>query len=384
MKRFGWLLVLMLVASPGWAAKKITVQQLKDLLTSMQAAKKSDADTAAALKDVELSEELTTPMMDSFSGLVPGQLTTEQLYILEIRSAILPAPAADIPTAPAPDAAAQKAILDKVFDYSTKTYAQLPAVSATKVTRRFQDNPQMSQGSLGAHSTATVAPPTSPIRYSGSNDYPVVFKSGVEENPLANDKTHWGDNGMIALLGQQPVLSTVLEEAQAGGKINFVRWETVYGHQAAVFSFAVDKKKTHYAVNYCCFPESTDAADQDMNMRGTNGPGGNSQGNYRSNSNWKPVKAIVPYHGEIFVDPATGIVVRLITQADFKGSELVRQEDQRIDYAVETVGGKSLVLPARSIVDTTELPWGDSIQGRLALRHTLFTSTYKDYQAAGS
>jgi hypothetical protein len=160
-----------------------------------------------------------------------------------------------------------------------------------------------------------------------------------------------------------------------------VRWETVYGHQAAVFNFSVDKKKTHYAVDYCCFPESTDAADQDMNMRGTNGPGGNSQGNYRSNSNWKPVKAIVPYHGEIFVDPATGIVVRLITQAEFKGSELVRQEDQRIDYAVETVGGKSLVLPARCIVDTTELPWGDSIQGRMTLRHTLFTSTYKDYQA---
>jgi len=47
MKRFGWLLVLMLVASPGWAAKKITVQQLKDLLASMLEAKKTDVDFAA-------------------------------------------------------------------------------------------------------------------------------------------------------------------------------------------------------------------------------------------------------------------------------------------------------------------------------------------------
>jgi hypothetical protein len=384
----------MLVASPGWAAKKITVQQLKDLLTSLQQAKKSDEDTAAALRDVDLSEELTTPMMDSFAGMVPGQLTTEQLYILEIRSAILPPPSADIPTAPAPDAAAQKAILDKALDYSTKVYAQLPAVSATKVERRFQDNPQINAGSVGSHSTAVVAGPTSPIRYKGANDYSVTFHSGAEDNPLAKEKTHWGDNGMIALLGQQPVLPTVLQEAEAGGKVTFVRWESVYGHQAAVFSFAVDKKKTHYAVNYCCFPESTDTADQDINMRGGSGtsvgtsasnqPGGNAQGNYMPNANWKPVKTTVPYHGEIFIDPNTGIVVRLITQADFKSSELVRQEDQRIDYAVETVGGKELVLPVRSTIETQELPWGDSIQGRQALRHTLFTSTYKNYQAAGS
>ncbi|MGD0736829.1 MAG: hypothetical protein ABR976_16985 [Terracidiphilus sp.] len=392
MKRFGWLLVLVLVATPGWAAKKITVQQLKDLLTSMQQAKKTDDEVAAALKDVELGEELTTPMMDSFASLVPGQLTTEQLYILEIRSAILPPPAADIPSAPAPDAAAQKAILDKTFDYATKTYSQLPAVTATKVERRFQDNPQINPGSVGSHSIAVVAGPTSPIRYKGANDYSVTFKNGAEENPLVNEKKHWGDNGMVALLGQQPVLPTVLEEAQAGGKISFVRWEMVYGHQAAVFSFAVDKKKTHYAVNYCCFPESTDAADQDLNMRGgsstavgssgSNQPGGNAQGNYMANSTWKPVKATVPYHGEFFVDPNSGIVVRLITQADFKSSELVRQEDQRIDYAVETVGDKSLVLPVRSTIETLELPWGDSIQGRQALRHTLFTSTYKNYQPA--
>jgi len=392
MKRFGWLVLLMLVASPGWAAKKITVEQLKQMLTSMQAAGKSDADVVAALKDVELGEELTTPMMDSFSSLVPGQLTTEQLYILEIRSAILPPPAADIPSAPAPDAAAQKAILDKTFEYASKTYAQLPAVTATKVERRFQDNAQINPGSVGAHSTAVVAGPTPPIRYSGSNDYSVTFKNGAEENPLAKEKTHWGDNGLIALLGQQPVLSTVLAEAQAGGKINFVRWESVYGHQTAVFSFAVDKKKTHYAVNYCCFPEDTDAADQDLNMRGGVGPvaggasastqpGGNSQGNYMKNANWKPVKATVPYHGEFFVDPNTGIVVRLITVADFKSSELVRQEDQRIDYAVETVGDKSLVLPVRDIVETLELPYGDSVQGRQTLRHTLFTSAYKNYQA---
>jgi hypothetical protein len=395
MKRFEWILVLLMAASPAWAARKITVGQLEDLLKSMQQAKKTDADVAAELKDVELSEELTANMMNSMAGFVPGQLTTEQLYVLEIRSAVLPPPASDLPATPPPDAATQKAILDKAFDYATKTYAQLPALTATKATRRFQDNAQLNMGSVGSHSTATVAGPTPPIRYTALTETPVTLQNGAEQNPLANDKTHWGDNGMIALLGQVPVLTAVLQDAQAAGKINWLRWESVNGYPFAVYSFAVDKKKTHYAVNYCCFPESSEAADQDLNLRGGVGspnaastpssqPGGNAQGNYKSNTSWKNFKATVPYHGEIFVEAATGIVVRLVIEGDFKSSELVRQEIQRIDYAPETVGGKTMVVPIRSIIDTLELPFGDTERGRLTMRHTLFSATYKNYQPAGN
>jgi hypothetical protein len=47
MKRFGWIFVLLIAASPALAAKSITVQQLKDLLVADQQAKKADADVAA-------------------------------------------------------------------------------------------------------------------------------------------------------------------------------------------------------------------------------------------------------------------------------------------------------------------------------------------------
>src|ERR1035438_7274827 len=104
----------------------MTVQQLKDILAADQKSQKSDGDVAAELKDVDLTEELTHSTMDSFKPMIPGQLTTEQLFVLEIRSAVLAPPVSDIPTTPAPDAAKQKAILDKATDYATKTYAQLP------------------------------------------------------------------------------------------------------------------------------------------------------------------------------------------------------------------------------------------------------------------
>jgi hypothetical protein len=154
----------------------------------------------------------------------------------------------------------------------------------------------------------------------------------------------------------------------------------VNGKQAAVFSFSVDKKKTHYAVNYCCFPD----LDQTGRMSYSSPSQGNmnpvAKGNMQTTTDWHPFKSAVPYHGEIFVDPDTGIVVRLDTQAEFKTSDVVHQEDQRIDYLPVTVGGKALVLPVKSVVNTEVVPNGDSGAGKYSTRHTLFTAEYKDYK----
>ena len=391
MKRFGWILALWMATAPAWAAGKMTVQQLKDLLISLQKANTADADVAAQLKDVELTEEMTHSAMNGLGPYVPGQLTTEQLYVLEARSAVLAPPAADLPTTPAPDAATQKAILDKAIDYTNKTYAQLPTLTATKATRRFQDKTEFTQGSIAAHSSVAVAAPISPIRYTAGDEATVTLQNGADRNPLENDKTQWGRNGMIALLGQGPALTTVLREAQGTGKIDWVRWETIDGKQAAVYSFVVDKKVSRYAVNYCCFPETSQEGQ--MTMRGLSGPGagpggtaagGDTQGNYAINATWRNFKATVPYHGEIFVDPDSGTVVRLITQADFKSGDWVRQEDQCIQFGVVTVGDKPMIVPVTTYINTLSRPYGDNQKAATIQRHTLFISEYKNYQAGAA
>jgi hypothetical protein len=356
------------------------VEELKGLLAANQKAQKSDADVAAELKDVELTEELTHSSMDSVKPLVPGKLTTEQLFVLEIRSAVLPPPTSEIPATAAPDAAKQKAILDKATEYVTKTYAQMPALTATRTLRRFQDNASQDQPALGSHSSAVLAATYTPIHYTASDDASVTFKNGIEVNPLVGEKTHWGDNSMIALLGQAPDPGTVLADAQAAGKVSWLRWQTVSGHDLAVFSYSVDKKKTHYAVNYCCFPETSQLGA--VGMRGT--VNGGETGNYQTNARWKEFKATEPYHGEIFVDPDTGVIYRLITEVEFKGSDPVKAENQRIDYGVESLGDKKLVVPGFVTIDTVERPYPDSPQGRFILRHTLFTATYSGYKLGGS
>ena len=377
MNRLGWILVFLVAASPAWAVKKITVQQLKDLLVSQQQARKTDAEVAVELKQVELSEELTSSMIGTMLEYLPGPLTTEQISILEARSAVLAPPPSDLPTTPAPDAAAQKALLDKTVDYAEKTYAQLPHLTATKETLRYQDDTQPPVAGSNKDLSASWEDPNQGtvnkfIHFIAFTETPVESRNGAEIASRVKDKTPWGANGRIVLYGPGPVLGAIVQEAQAAGKLTWLRWETVNGQRTAVFSFAVDKKKSHYAVDYCCFPDTD-------RVGGVNSVIANTTQIY---SNWKDVKATAPYHGELFVDPDTGVVVRLVIKADFKPSDVVHQEDTRIDYSLVTVGGNPLMLPVRTIVDTEVVPVGDDSSSKFSIRHTLFTTLYKNYQLA--
>jgi hypothetical protein len=395
MKQLGLVLVLALAATPAWCAKKVTVAELKDTLASMHRDNKGDADVANALKQLELSEELTRSVMNDVVADVPGPLSTEQIYVLEARSAMLAPPPSDIPTAAAPDAAAQKAILDKTADYVSKSYGALPGLAATKTTIRFQDNVEAAAPSSGIHGSASdvstgssFVSPYQFIHYINSTDAQVVSDHGAERLPAGKDKTPWGANKMIALQEPDPSLGAVFAEAQGAGDFKWLRWETVNGKQAAVYSFDVPKKKAHFAVNVCCFPDVSQtgvasfSSASASSARGSGG--GGAKGNFQTNTNWNDYKTSVPYHGELFIDPDSGIVVRMITEAELKPSEVVHQVDERIDYGPVTVGGKMLVLPIKTIVDTEVVPNGDSgAAGRYSVRRTLFTSEYKDYQVAG-
>jgi tetratricopeptide (TPR) repeat protein len=396
-KRFVCILALIVLALPAWPAKKISVGELEDSLKTMQAEKKSDAEVATALKQVELSEELTRSAMNKLLNEAAGSLTREQLYALEARSALLPPPAEDIPPTPAPDATAQKDILDKAAAYVTNDWSQLPVVTAAKTTLRFQDNMEATAASSGLHGGSqdasigsAVIEPYQYIHYINSTESLYFSNHGVEKLP--EDKTTWGPNGMIALREPVPGLGEVFAEAQSAGSMHWLRWEDVNGKPAAVFSFQVPKKESRFNANVCCFPEVTQAGvvqftSAAMGAAGAPGGGaGGASGNFQTATNWKNFKVSdLPYHGEIFIDPETGIVVRLNTEAEFKPSDVVHQEDTRVDYGPIQVGNAVAVLPIRAVTLTEVAPNGDSqAAGARTLRRTLFTSEFKGYQGDGA
>jgi len=376
LNRFGWILVLLAAGTPSWAAaRKITVEQLGDMLHKMQEFKKADADVATELKQIELTEELKHATMDRLSSAVPGPLSTEQMYVLEAKCATLAPPPADLPATPAPDAAAQKALLDKALGYAADKFAQLPGLTATKTTRRFQDNTQApaNNNGMGGGSVASQSPDSLFVHYIGSNAAPVELQNGVEKLPKKKDSTQWGSNGQIVSQGQGPALNAILQEARTAGTINWLRWETINGRQAGVFKFGVDKKKSHYAITYCCFP--------DLDHTG----GASLFGQTQVYTHWVPFSGNEPYHGQIFVDTATGVILRLVIETDLKSSDPVKQEETRIDYGAVMIDDKPLIVPVRTFLITEVAPSGDSAigTGKYASRHTLFTTEYTDYKPAG-
>ncbi len=161
MKFKGCIALLLLASVAAWPAdKKITVAELKSMLQSMHEQKKTDAEAADALKQVQLSEQLPLATLNSLvqetvaADGASGALSTEQLYVLEARSSLLAPPAADILSNPPPDTAA---LFAKAAAYAANTYAQLPALSADRTTLRFQDNFEALADTTGVHNGAKDA-----------------------------------------------------------------------------------------------------------------------------------------------------------------------------------------------------------------------------------
>ena len=392
------LLALCLLASPAWADKKLTVGQLEDLLRSMQRDKKTDVEVATELKQDELSEQLTRARMNSIIPLVPGPFSTEQIYVLEARSADLIPPPSDLPATPAPDPAAQKAILSRAADYVAHTYDQLPSVAANRTTLRFQDDFNAVGQSSGVVGSATEVDTSTPgfvahrayIRYVNSSESAIAFEHGAEKLVPDNSKVRWGANKMIALQAPDPSLGTVFKEAQASASIQWLRWELINGRPAAVFSYAIPRKQSRLDLKVCCFPKidqqgvahfytSTTAAA--FGGDATSG-GGGVAGDWQTTTDWHDFQATTPYHGEFFIDPDTGVVVRMITQAELKPSDLVHQVDTRIDYGPVKTAARTLILPVKTFVNTLVVPGGDSGAQMYTTRCTLFISEYSSYRPA--
>jgi hypothetical protein len=389
MKHLGWLLLL-LTASPLWSAdnRKITIQELKNLMAADQSAKKSDDEVALDLKQVTLTEELSIATKDSLAGLTPGPHSTEQLFALEARSALLLPPAADLPATAAPDAAAQQAILAKAADYLSKYYSHLPHLTATKSVARFQDGVEGTHSDNSMHSSISANgnilrdQSSLFVRLVSLKSEPTESDAGVEAYTAPKGKLPWGANGIVASIGPALPLNETFQEATTFGNPKFLRWESVNGKPAAVFSFSVEKKKSHYVINYCCFPDvdANSAIDYGMSKGAPPPPSGLDSA--KSSADWKPFKANAAFQGTLFIDPDTGAIVRTITQVDFKGSELVRSEAQRTDYERIPVGDKSLVAVARTYTLATLTTGGENSIAKSPLRHTFVIQSYKDYQLA--
>ncbi len=103
------------------------------------------------------------------------------------------------------------------------------------------------------------------------------------------------------------------------------------------------------------------------------GMGGKSA--YGVANDFQPFKSTPGYHGEFFIHPETGTIVRLIVQVDMKPEDPVKQEDTRIDYAPVTVGGTTSMAPVELMEFSSVSLTGESSR-RMSVRRSLVDRKY--------
>jgi VWFA-related protein len=319
------LLLLVWIALPAFAAKRVTTDQLEKIVAADHG--KQDAKVAQQLANLELSERLSAAKLTRWEADLPGPESRQALVALADASAFLNPPTSELPTAASPDVAAQRQIVALAVDYASKTISKLPDFFATRDTIRFEDTPprQMDSGSLSDVGSMTGSfTPYQPLHPVARSTDTVFYRDGEEmvdsdadkdkqSDSAASGLTTWGEFG--------PILTTVLVDA-AQGTMGWSHWEQGSAGPIAVFSYAVPKAKSHYEVHYCCVQTG--------------------------NEN-RLFKQLAGYHGEVTIDPANGTILRLTVTAEVGKSDPITKANILVEYGPVEIGGATYFCPLKSV-----------------------------------
>ncbi len=192
----------------------------------------------------------------------------------------------------------------------------------------------------------------------------VFYRDGrevVDSGPVKVKKSEAPVPGLKTQGVFGPILQIVLVDA-AQNKLAWSHWEQSDAAQWAVFAYSVPQENSHYQVTYCCVPDPNNLVDPRKEFR-----------------------QLVGYHGEIAVDPATGVIRRITAQADFKPSDPLSKADILVEYAPVDIGGYTYTCPTKSIavsravLDTTSDSVGSESSGAVLWQTFLNDVQFQDY-----
>jgi VWFA-related protein len=373
----------------------MTVAELETVLTADHAAGRKDADEVTRLASYAPSERIGDAELAKLQALSPGPLTSELLRLLAEASLFSPPPAADLPATPAPSFAAQKEMLARTVDYVKTAIPKLPDFLATRSTREYNDNAySLKKGDwavkAGLHLVRTEAHQIG-FRDGHDSDDPAsaLLEAGpeaakkVSANANAGNDNTWDAFRQLQAKGKgrQPrnglsswgefgsILQSVLVDAALSNRIKWARWENRPvdsaepgssvrrpSKQVAVFSYETVEQKSHYPINYCCVVA---------------GDGSHGLVAFRR---------IVPYKGEITIDPEKGSILRVTMDAEMGASDPVMRAAILVDYAPVAIEDADFLCPKRSLALSLAQP--DAVRSvkrpmRLSLNEVRFSNYHK-------
>ena len=331
MRKLPLVFLLLQVALPAFAAKRITVAQLERLVAENHA--KSDAKIAPRFYDLELTERLSAAKLAALETALPGPESRRSLVALADQAAFLDPPPPEIPAATPPDPDTQRRMMAAAVDYATKTMHQLPNLFATRDTIHFEDSPAV-QKDLGEENVSGTFTPYQPLHPVSRSSVAVLYRDGQEVVDAAN-RVPSSSSSLTSKGEFGPILATVLGDAPQGNLI-WSHWEQGPTSLLAVFRFVVPRSNSHYQVEFCCIDNST-------------------------------FRRFSGYHGELTLDPAAGTILRLTLMADLAKADPVVKADIMVEYGPVELGSRTYICPVKSVsifLAPEQLPGVTRVTGR--------------------
>jgi hypothetical protein len=338
MRKSALLLLLAAFALPAPAASRVTVEQLQQAVAAAHG--KPDKAVAQSLGNLELTERLSTARLERLKADLPGDQARLALLALADASAFLDLPAADVPPVAAPNSATQGQIISRAADFVVATISKMPNFFATRTTTRFQDMKvsQLFYQTVFAFNQDfhLVDRLSATVYFRDGREVTEALGAGKVAGRVTSSTglTNWGVFG--------PLLGVVMTDLLKG-KVGWGHWEQGPAGLLAVFRYVVAEDRSNYTVRYCCFRSD--------------------RGEMRE------FEAIPAYHGEIAIDPESGVVFRLVLKTDLQPALPMERADVLVEYGPVEIGGKTYICPAKSISITKA--------GALEFHGTLFYADKK-------
>ena len=360
MRRLILLGLLVAMALPAGAAKRVTVEQLEQALVAGNAAHRADAEVARQIGDLELTERLTEVSLGRLAkNLTMGLRTALALQLLADESAFLDPPASELPATAKPDAATQQRMMDAARGYVVQTWPHLPDFFVTRTTTRFDDSPQvLAKGDWPVHAGMHLL---------GITTKDLTYREGMEVQDPAVQTASTTAASAAPKPEQEQGLTTrgefapelpILFTDTAKGKVSWSHWEQTPAGLAAVYRYSVPKPASHFQVDYCCLAEEFMGGRGDPSGRGQ----ANNGGQRRSGGNAPNVPPTLTkhfvempgYHGSLFINPTTGAVLRVTLEAELNDGDPLTRAATLVQYGPVLIGDRRYIFPVRSLAFSME------------------------------
>jgi hypothetical protein len=371
MRRSTLLVLFALIALPV-AAKRLTVAQLEQALTAAGAAHKPDAEIVRQIRGIELSEQLTEATLDQLTTqLNLGSQAALALRLLADQSAFLDPPNSELPSTAAPDDASQQRMLDAARNYVAQTLLRLPNFLATRTTKRYDDTPEAIK--------KDGWPVRAGLHLVDSSSREVSIRDEQDSQASINGSAFWQPQAGMVTGGEFGTTLGMILSDTVKGKVTWSHWERTTTGSVGVFHYSVPKSASHYEVLGFQKQQPTVGAVPASNG-GARGISGISVTPTGAGSSVSIIRARAGYHGSLWLEPATGTLLRVTVEADSNDRGSFRRADILVQYGPVQVGGSEFICPLRSVALSQVFANAEEIAGDAPtqwLNETLFTNYHR-------